>query len=52
MAWRVRDSVATLRRSSADWMLARMGRLSVSVGHKHPVTIRKALLMAGLMRQV
>jgi len=50
MARRARDSVATLRRSSAGWMPARMGRLSAGVGRKHPVTICKALLMAGSMR--
>jgi len=37
-----RDSVAPLRRSSAGWMPARIGRLSAGVGHKQPVTIRKA----------
>jgi len=52
MAWRARDSVAPLQRSSAGWMTARIGRLSTSVGRRHPVTIRKALLMAGLMRWV
>jgi len=31
-----RDSVATLRRSSAGWMPAWMGRLSAGVGRRHP----------------
>jgi len=52
MAWSVRDSVAPLRRSSADWMPARIRRLSAGVGRRHPVTIRKASLMAGSMRRV
>ena len=46
-ARRPRDSVAPLRRSSAGWMPARVGRLSAGVGRTHPVTIRKAS-----MRQV
>jgi len=41
-----------LRRSSAGWMTARIGRLSAGVGRRHPVTIHEALLMAGSMRQV
>jgi len=52
IARRPRDSVATLRRSSAGWMAARVGRLSAGVGRMHPVTIRKASLMAGSMRRV
>jgi len=32
-------------------MPARIGRLSAGVGRRHPVTIRKASLMAGLVRQ-
>jgi len=52
MARRPRDSVAPLRRCSADWMPARIGRLSVDVGRRHPVTIRKASFMAGSMRRV
>ena len=52
MARRARDSVAPLRRSSAGWMPARIGRLSAGVGRRHPVTIRKASLMAGSMRRV
>ena len=47
MAQRARDWVAPLRQSSAGWMPARIGRLSAGVGCRHPVTIRKALLMAG-----
>jgi len=52
MAWRARDSVAPLRWSSAGWMPARIGRVSAGVGCRHPVTIRKASLMAGSMRRV
>jgi len=47
-----RDSVAPMRRSSADWMPARIGRLSANVGRSHPVTIRKASLMAGSIKRV
>ena len=47
-----RDSVAPLLQSSAGWMPARIGRLSAGVGRRHTVTIRKASLMAGSMRQV
>jgi len=49
MARRARDSLAPLRQSSAGWMTA---RLSADVGRWHPVTIRKALLMVGSIRQV
>ena len=52
MGRRARDSVAPLRRSSAGWMPARVGRLSAGLGRRHPVTIRKASLMAGSMRRV
>ena len=52
MARRVRDSVTPMRRSSARWMLARIGRLTAGVGRRHPVTIRKASLMAGSIRRV
>ena len=44
---RSRDCTAPLRRSSAGWLPARMGRLSAGNGRKHPVTIRKASFMAG-----
>jgi len=47
---RAGDSVAPLWRSSAGWMPARIGRLSAGVGRRHPVTIRKASLMAGSLR--
>ena len=43
--------MAPLGRSSAGWMPARIGRLSAGVGRRHPVTIRKASLMAGSMRR-
>ena len=49
MARRPRDSVASLRWSSTGWMPARIGRLSAGVWRRHPVTIRKASLMASLM---
>jgi len=52
MARRARDSVLPLRRSSAGWMPARMGRFSAGVGRKHPVTVRKASLVAGSIRRV
>ena len=52
MAQRPRDRVALLEQSSAGWMPARIGRLSASVGRRHPVTICKASLMVGSMRRV
>ena len=52
MAQRNRDMLAPLQRSSAGWMPARMGRLSAGVGRRYPVTIGKALLMVGSIRQV
>ena len=48
----VLESVAPLRRGSAGWMLARIGRLSAGSGRRHPVTIRKASLMAESIRRV
>jgi len=51
VARHTRDSVAPLRRSSAGWMPARNGRLYAGVRRRHPVTIRKASLMTGLMRR-
>jgi len=47
VARRARDNVTPLRRSSAGLMPARIGRLSAGVGCRHPVTVRKASLMAG-----
>jgi len=47
MARHAKESVAHVRRSSAGWMLAKIGTLSVGVRRRHPVTIRKASLMAG-----
>jgi len=41
-----------MRRSSAGWIPARIGRLPAGVERRHPVTIRKALLMVGSMRRV
>ena len=52
MARPARDSVAPLRRSSACWMSARIGRLSAGVGRRQPVTIRKASLVTGSIRRV
>ena len=52
MARRPRDSVAPMRQSSAGWMPARIGRLSVGVGRKHPVTVGMASLMVGSIRRV
>ena len=52
MARCARDSVAPLRQSSADWMPAMIGRWSADVGHRHPVTIHKAVLMTASVRQV
>jgi len=52
MARPVRDSVAPLRRILAGWVPARIGWLSVGVGRRHPVTIRKASLMEESIRRV
>jgi len=52
MARCVRESVALLRRSSAGWMPARIGRMSGDVGPGHLFTIRKASLMTGSMWRV
>ena len=51
MARCARESVAPLRWSSTGWMPATI-RLSTGVGRRHPVTIRKASLMARSMRRV
>jgi len=45
MARRARDSVAPLRRNSADWIPARIERLSAGIGSRHPVTVHKASVM-------
>jgi len=52
--WRgvLRDSGATLQRSSAGCMPAGERRLSAGVGHRHPVTVCKALFTAGSVTQV
>jgi len=52
MARRPRDSVVPLRRNSAVWMPARIGRLPAGVGRRNPVTIRKVSLMVRSIRQV
>ena len=41
MAWLARDSVAPLRRSSADWMPASIRRLSADVGSRRPATFAR-----------
>ena len=38
-----KESVAPWRRSSAGWMSEKTGRLSVGVGRRHPVTMRKKM---------
>ena len=50
MARRPRDSVTPLRRSSAGWMPARIGRLYAGVGRRHPVTLHRVSLMVGSIR--
>ena len=52
MALRPKDSVPPLRRSSAGWMPARIGRLSTAAERRHSVAICKASLMASSMRRV
>jgi len=46
------ESCGVVRPSSEGRMPARMGTLSAGVGRRHPVAIRKALLMAGSKRRV
>ena len=41
-----KESVAPKRRSSAAWMPERIGRWSVGVGRRHPVTMGKASFKA------
>ena len=45
MARRARGSATLLRRSSTGWMPARIGRLSVVVGRRHPDTVRQVSLV-------
>jgi len=52
MARHPRDSVAPLPRSLADWMPARIGRLSAGEGRRHPVTMHKVSLMVASIRRV
>ena len=47
-----KESVASWRRSSAGWMSERIGRLSVGMGRRHPVRMRKASLRTLSMRRV
>ena len=37
-----KESVAACQRSSAGWMPESISRLSIGVGRRHPVTMRKA----------
>ena len=47
-----KESIAPYRRSSAGWMPASTGKISVGVERKHPVTMRKASLRMLSMRQI
>ena len=47
-----KESVAPNWRSSAGWIPARIGKSSVGVGRKHPVTMHKASLRMLSMRPV
>ena len=47
-----KESVAPKRQSSSGWMLEGISRWSVSVGRRHPVTMRKASFKTLLMRRV
>ena len=51
-ARRARDNSVFWRRSSVGWMSAKIKRLSVDVGHRHPVTMLKASLMGLSIRLV
>ena len=47
-----KESVAPSRRSSAGWMPGSIGRWSVEVGRRRPVTMRKASLKTLSMKRV
>ena len=47
-----KESIASIRRSSTGWMAESIGRWSVGVGRRHPVTMRKALFKTVSMRRV
>ena len=47
-----KENVVPKRQSSAGWMSERIGRWSVGVGRRHPVTIRKTLFKTLSMRRV
>ena len=47
-----KKSVAPSQQSSAGWMLESMGKWSVGVGRKHPVTMRKVLFKTLSIRRV
>ena len=46
------EMVAPVQRSSAGWMPDRIGRNSVGVGRRHPVTMRMASLRHLSIRRV
>jgi len=52
MARCARDSVVPMRRSTAGWVPASIGRVPACVECGHPVTGRKTSLMTESMRQV
>ena len=47
-----KESVSSWRRNSAGWMSERTGKLSVGVGCRHQVTMRKASLRTLSLRRV
>ena len=47
-----KESIAPIRRSSDGWMSESIRRLSVGVGRRHPVTMRKASFKTLSMRRV
>ena len=50
--WQAKESVAPSWQNLAKWMPKSMGKWSVGVGHRHPMTMCKALFKALSMRQV
>ena len=47
-----KENAAPWRRSSAGWMSERTGKLSVGVGRRHPLTMRKASLRTLSMKRI
>ena len=47
-----KKSVAPSQRSSAGWMAEGTGRLSIGVGRRHPMTMRKASYRTPSITQV